>query len=143
MISTAAIKKSLIKAIKTKFKYNIYGIETVEGYEKPCFFVRLLPIKNTKEMKNLYFRRFSVVITYLQSIVDELDALNTADELLEIFLPKLHCQARYLNTMDFTTNFVGEYSNIPQYSFAIEFYDADKEINENLIEEVETTIGEQ
>lgn len=125
----ADIKATVNDLLYSKYpesEYTIYGKEVKEGYDTPAFFTEIIDGGSHNESKNYAQGRFIVQITYFQKVKSELDQLNKADEIKELFGLYLSIGNRRLGIKEFSYDFVGEYSDILQISVDFEYYENTK-----------------
>ncbi|SHE62173.1 phage tail terminator family protein [Clostridium fallax] len=64
---------------------NIYGEEIVQGFEEPCFFIKILDSEQNKELNKRYKRYISFDIHYFSDKEDiNSDCLDMADKFYEL-----------------------------------------------------------
>lgn len=72
---------------------NIHGEEIEQGFEEPCFFIKVLSSGQSKELNRRYKKNISFDIHYFSDKEDiNLDCLDMADKLYEVL--------EYLNVND-------------------------------------------
>ena len=102
-------------------QYKIYGKEIQEGYEPPCFFTEILDLGSKAETKNFAKGAFTIKITYFQKERNELDQLEKADEIKELFGMVFCVGDRKLTVGEFSHDYIGEYQDILQISIRIDY----------------------
>lgn len=116
------IRKSANALLKSKYpKYEIYGKEVSEGYKKPSFFVEILDTGTRQASKSFVSGGFTIIITYFQKKIDEMDQLTKVDEIRELFMPVLRVGDRHLLISDYSYDYTGEHSEILQISMDYEY----------------------
>lgn len=141
MITVFDIKKSYNELLKRLFEFPVYGNEVKEGYKRPSFFVQILPIRDSPKSIHETMRSYSVVTTFLQEKVDEVQQLSVYERIKNELGLCLIVNSRHLPIDDIGFQMVGEYSNILQISFSISFVDilkvkdTDETMREIIIEE--------
>lgn len=132
-----AVKNQLTKT----YKYEVYGHEVIEDFQKPSFFISILPKKIENESIHLQDCGYSILITYHQKQVNQIDNLQKIDELKELFGYKLAVCDRFLTITDFDYDFVGNHLNILQFSFEIEYLDSnEKKETHQMMQEMKLNI---
>lgn len=119
------LKKALIEKMKTKYPestYRYYGIEVVEGYQKPSFFTQLKPITLDFSNRNSTENVLTFYITYFQKEINEADMLRKVDELRELFGQYLMVGKRAVDISNFDFDYAGNDKNILEISFDLEFF---------------------
>ena len=120
------VKKGLNEALQTLYsitEYRYYGVDTVEGYQRPCFFTKLQPVQMRPENYNTYLNQVTFFITYIQKEVDEIDAIKKVEEIRELFGLYVKINKRALDVIDFEYDFIGTDKNILEISIDIEWFD--------------------
>lgn len=109
-------------------KYGYYGVDIVEGYTAPCFFVQIKP---TTTPVNRYIRNNEVTlyINYFQSQVNEVDLLKKADKINQIFDKSVKIGDRYVHVEDVSFDYVGKDRNILQATIELQYHTAIKQDN--------------
>ena len=103
--------------------YPIYGADTIEGYEKPSFFVYVT--QTFAEFNaNLIHKNVEVEIDFIQREPDESAGMGFFNKMQQVFLKKLKVGTRYLNISNHSFEFLGDHANIPVFSFEIEYYES-------------------
>lgn len=124
MITPLDIRTSALDLLKRKYpKYKRYGNEVVEGFDKPSFFVSIMPIANSNTSVNFKFYSYSIMITYFQKEPHEIDNLTKAAEIETLFGYQMKVKDRLINITDYSYDFVGNNKNILQITIDVEFYD--------------------
>nr|DAJ33523.1 MAG TPA: tail completion protein [Caudoviricetes sp.] len=115
-----------LQAVFSIEKYGYYGVDIVEGYTAPCFFVQIKP---TTTPVNRYIRNNEVTlyINYFQSQVDEVDLLEKADKINQIFDKSVKIGDRYVHVEDVSFDYVGKDRNILQATIELQYHTAIKQ----------------
>lgn len=131
------IKKAVNSALKKQFpEYKVYGADTVEGYTRPSFFVYATQTFS-ETTQNAFHKNVEIEIDYIQKSPNESKAMEFFKAMEILFGQKLLVEKRQLNTSNLDMNFQGENTNIPVFSFEVEFWDAiQKKENSKLMEEI-------
>ncbi len=125
MILITEIYKAVNQLLKNKYpKIKIYGHEVTEGFSRPSFFVSLIPVTRSNDSVNFKSKAYTIIITYFQGKADEIDNLQKADEIIELFDYFLAVNDRKLRVTGSEYEFAGEYRNILQVSINIEYLEA-------------------
>ncbi|MCI7301320.1 hypothetical protein NIA71_01305 [Ihubacter massiliensis] len=133
MITGQDLKKEIVRLLKSKYDYMVYGKEVTEGYKKPSFFVDLRLLSQEDESVNIVSKSFHCTITYFQKKTSESDILKTLESILGVLTlqhPRskkkklmLKVGERYLPVSNFEQGFTGKNNNIMTIDFDVEFYD--------------------
>lgn len=82
------VRKAVISKLSTHFPhpdYRIYGEEIAQGFQEPCFFIKLFPVEQTQILGRRYARQHLFDIHYFPAsdyINDEMH--DMAEQLYEI-----------------------------------------------------------
>lgn len=118
----AEIKKAVNGLLKGRYPpYKIYGKEIKEGYDTPCFFTEILDKGSRAETRNFAKGGITVKITYFQAEKNEMDQLEKADEIKDLFGLVFCVGDRRLTVGEYSHDFIGEYQDILQISIDIEY----------------------
>lgn len=149
MLTLVDIKTAINTLLKNKFKYKVYGREVRDGFDRPSFFVELLPTGMDYETQNFTSNRLTVIITYFQPISQEkgysdLDNITMYASLKDLFGMKLAVGTRYLTINNFRAEYTGENLDILQVYFDLPFFDTtDRQRDtEPLMETIEVNMKE-
>ena len=125
------IKKAVNAALKKAHPdCKIYGADTIEGYERPCFFT-YVNLTFSESTKNMSHKNVEVTIDYIQRSPDESDGMEFFSKMERLFCLKLDTGDRKLSTSNQQSDFVGDNANIPSFSFDVEFWDAIEKETDN------------
>lgn len=125
MLALTDIKAAINTLLINKFGYKVYGNEVKEGFDKPSFFVELLPNGTNIENQNFTSNSLTVIITYFQDIHSYLDTdlnnIKVYDEIKALFMPKLLVKDRYLTVSDFRYEYAD--TDYMQIYFNLNYFD--------------------
>lgn len=143
MIGYEDIKAAITAEINRIFPgIPVYGLDTVEGYSKPCFFLDIIP-ETSEGNINFKHKYCTVTITKVQRAADEADALDFFQKIEQAFYLKLAVKDRKINTNRFAPAWLGEFGNVPTITFEMEWYEAvERVISQPIIEKVYTNLTE-
>lgn len=123
MITLKDIKESVNSILKMLYpKMPIYGIDTIEGYKRPSFFV-YAKTTTLETTKNCIHQNVEIAIDFIQNSPDEEIGMDVLCNIQMKLSPKIQVTERYLNTSDFDFDFIGTFENIPHMEFRIEYWD--------------------
>ena len=124
MVTLKKLKTKLLQMLQNDFdtnEYAYYTNNTVEDYQRPCFFTQET-IKSVDAINN-YARQVRVefVIEYLQETVDEVDMLLVAETIRNIFgkLFKVETTPVYIET--FSYDIVGNENEVLQIIMEVSY----------------------
>ncbi|NNG67342.1 phage tail terminator family protein [Caldanaerobacter subterraneus] len=123
MLTFLDIKKAVADKIKARFNYPIYLNDVTEGFSRPSFFIRILPIMSEIATANTTHNKVTVEINYFQSKKEEKDNLQTMQALKELFLQPLAVLDRKLICEDLRVEVAEEEKQIYQFLFDLDYYD--------------------
>ncbi len=127
MILINDIYMAIKSLLKSKYpEINIYGNEVTEGFDKPSYFISLIPKQISNEGINFKLKAYTVLINYFQSATNEIDNLQKADEIFELFGYFLTVNNKKLRITDSDYEFIGDNKNILQISINIEYFEANE-----------------
>lgn len=66
-VTVNSVRKAVISKLNSCFpspEYRIYGEEIAQGFQEPCFFIKLFPIEQTQVMGRRYLRKHLFDIHY-------------------------------------------------------------------------------
>ena len=116
MLSIIDIKKAIVTKLKV-FDINIVANDIRSGFEKPAFFVQLMPIGEDVN-NDISINTLTVNIHYFSKYKTDLDNLKMIDKLKKVFVNKLEVNDRTLVISDkrYDTD-----DNILQFMFDIRY----------------------
>lgn len=108
--------------LKTEFKSTVYSDEVLEGFDKPCFFIKCL-CTNIPQTKNITKKKISIIMTYFPKNKDrnEIHYADIMDKLQYLFQYGIRVNERYLHINDFYIERIGEEQDIIQATLKIEY----------------------
>lgn len=145
MIGYGDLVRELNSMLKRKYPdVKIYGNDTTEGWIKPYFFLECVPYGMNYVSRNYMKKTCSLKITYFQRVKDEPDQYQKVEEIRELLGMKFCVKGRKLDIKEYTHDYVGEYNNILQISFDLEWFENNyKEPGEEKMKEVELYLKER
>jgi hypothetical protein len=117
-----------------------------EAYERPSFFTLLKPVNMAANNYNTRSNQVMFIINYMQTEIDEAEALEVIEQLRDLFGLYVKVGDRAVKVTAFDFDFVGSEQNIPEITVDLEWHDRidhdvdlpvmeSAEINKNLTEE--------
>ena len=116
MLSIIDIKKAIVTKLKV-FDINIVANDIRSGFEKPAFFVQLMPIGEDVN-NDISINTLTVNIHYFSKDKTDLDNLKMIDKLKKVFVNKLEVNDR---TLVITDKRYDTDDNILQFMFDIRY----------------------
>lgn len=92
-----------------------------EGYTTPSFFTEIMDKGTAYETKNFSRGGFTIKITYFQKEKNEAEQLQKVDEIKELFGMYFCVGSRKLKTLEYSHDFIGQYSDILQITVDFEY----------------------
>lgn len=132
MLALTDIKTAINTLLINKLGYKVYGNEVKEGFDKPSFFVELLPNGTNVENQNFTSNMLTVVITYFQEIHTyqdtDLSNIKVYDVIKALFMPKLLVKGRYLTVSDFRFEYTND--DFMQIYFNLNYFDTSDRVRD-------------
>lgn len=125
MIEMLQIKSACNKVLRETFPdMKIYGSDSSEGLERPCFYTEIVPYSLNYESVNLVYQRCGFKISILEKTPDEAFQLKTFAKIRKAFGMKLSVENRLLQITDMDFATTGSGNDVFQVTAAIEWYDS-------------------
>lgn len=119
-VTLMALTKDINQILRDATKLRIYGNEVKEGFQRPCFFVQVLPVQDQIESANLERRLITVIIHYFSEHGTDPENLTMADTLRQTFGMIISAGGRKLTRGEARTDTV---DGVLQFKFDLSFYD--------------------
>ena len=116
MLSILDIKKAIVTKLKV-FDINIVANDIRSGFEKPAFFVQLMPIGEDVN-NDISINTLTANIHYFSKEKTDLDNLKMIDKLKKVFINKLEVNDR---TLVITDKRYDTDDNVLQFMFDIRY----------------------
>lgn len=118
----------ILKAVKDKIlEYDnnatVYFKEVTEGYNRPCYFIDVLPVTRTQEMQGIFSISLLIVISYFSNTNNSLNNMDTLDSLINSFGGLLPVLDRVLIIDEFQVDEVGENNREFNLTFNLQYKD--------------------
>lgn len=126
MLSLVTLKKALVETLKP-LNINIIANEIRSGFEKPAFFISLIPISNDTGI-NMQERVITVNIHYFSKEKTDIDNLKMIDKLNDLFINQIKVGDRTLTIYEKREELE---DNVLQYKFDLRFTEAIKISNDD------------
>lgn len=126
MLSLVTLKKALVETLKP-LNINIIANEIRSGFEKPAFFISLIPISNDTGI-NMQERVITVNIHYFSKGKIDIDNLKMIDKLNDLFINQIKVGDRTLTIYEKREELE---DNVLQYKFDLRFTEAIKISNDD------------
>ena len=122
MIALVAIKKA-INDVLVPVGLKIFANEIREGFDRPCFFVNLLPVTSDTFKSHTSENSLMVEIVYFSANKTDLENLQMYNTLKGILTPILPIGTRKLLVRKFRAEVIDETDHIYSIKFDLNFYD--------------------
>lgn len=118
------VLRTVAKMITEKFGCKVYSDEALEGFEKPCFFVKFTATAEPQTI-NVTKKSLSIYVTYFadDDKCNEIHYLDIFDSLQEMFQIGITVGDRYLHIDDLSERRIGDQEDILQAVIRIEYLD--------------------
>lgn len=126
MLSLVTLKKALVETLKP-LNINIIANEIRSGFEKPAFFISLIPISNDTGI-NMQEKVITVNIHYFSKEKTDIDNLKMIDKLNDLFINQIKVGDRTLTIYEKREELE---DNVLQYKFDLRFTEAIKISNDD------------
>lgn len=123
-MTIAEVKAGLLAKMQTIFpesKWKYYGMDVVEGFERPCFFTQLKLVDSSPSNFNSRNIQATFYINVMQKSIDEADALDLIQRLQDLFGLAVRIGDRAVHVTNMDYDFIGTDRNIPEISFDLEW----------------------
>lgn len=120
----AEVKAGLLAKMQTIFpesKWKYYGMDVVEGYDRPCFFTQIKLVDSSPSNYNSRNMQATFYITAMQESIDEAGALDLIQKLQDLFGLAVKIGDRAVHVINMEYDFIGTDRNIPEISFDLEW----------------------
>lgn len=125
MIELIQIKSACNKVLRETFpEMKIYGNDSSEGLERPCFYTEIVPYTLNYETVNLVLQRCGFKISVFERKTDEAFQLSVFAKIRKAFGMKLPVEGRKLQISDVDFDSTGADNDVMQVTLTIEWYDS-------------------
>ena len=124
VIKQAEVLLKIVKMLEKEFNCVVYSDEVLEGFAKPCFFIKFSSA-NEPQTVNFTSKQLSVILTYFPRDADrkELHYLDVFDRVQQLFQLGLQLSERFIHTDSISENRVGEEQDILQITVEFAYND--------------------
>lgn len=135
----------IITAITGLIKnYPVYDDEEKQGFNKPCFFIKLLP-NLSRSTLNVNRNKISVILTYFPKDYQkrQIEYLKISDEIRALFLNGFKVKNRFFHVDSIQDNRMGEMGEILQVEIEINYFDTtgyDDNLGHDIIKNVKVGV---
>lgn len=124
VIRQAEVLSKIANLLKKEFECRVYSDEALEGFDKPCFFIKFTSV-NEPQTVNFTSKQLSVILTYFPRDADrkEMHYLDVFDRMQQLFQVGLQLSERFIHTNSISENRVGEEQDILQITVDFAYND--------------------
>lgn len=124
VVKYSEIISKVANELKKEFQCKVYSDEVLEGFTKPCFFIKLV-ITSEKQTVNIIKKQLSVILTYFPADADisQVYYLDVYDRISRLFENGLQLKSRYLHTNNIEIGRAGENQDILQITIDLPYLD--------------------
>ena len=118
------IIKAVADLLKVKFGCKVYADEVLEGFKKPCFFVKFITATR-RQTKYTFKRTVSAFLTYFPKDKqrNEIHYLDVFEEIHALFVEGFRAGDRYLQVGRISDSRIGDDADILQVTLSISYLD--------------------
>ena len=136
------IIKAVADLLKAKFGYTVYADEVLEGFKKPCFFVKFITTTR-RQTKYTFKRTVTAFLTYFPKDKNrnEIHYLDILEEIHRLFVEGFRAADRYLQVGRISDSRIGDDADILQVTLNISYLDyIQRPQSEDYMEDVQMNI---
>ena len=139
MTTILDLKSSIVQVLKDNFKdIKIYSSDVKEGFDRPGFYAKVVPITTDYETDNFSSHRQMVLINYFNGEGSELDSIKVNDKLINAFGMTLEVGQRHFLCRNVRSEYI---DSVLQFRFDLVYYtDTAKEDTQEVAKEIEVEI---
>lgn len=125
MIEMIQIKNACNGILRNAFpSMKIYGTDSTEGLERPCFYTEIVPYTLTYETINRVHQSCGFKISILEKKTDEAFQLTALATIRKAFGLKLPVEDRKITITDVDFETTGKNNDVFQITITFEWYDS-------------------
>lgn len=136
------IIKTVAELLKAKFHCTVYSDEVLEGFKKPCFFIKFITTTRC-QTKYTFKRTVSAFLTYFpkDNKRNEIHYLDVFEAIHGLFVGGFRVADRYLQVSRISDSRVGDDEDILQVTLSISYLDyIQRPQSEDYMEDVQMNI---
>ncbi len=115
------ILRSVNETLRETFNIDIHTKETTEGYDRPCFFVDLIPNSISQFNKHYDEGSYQILITYADTKREDETLYQIIEQMKALFVRRLKVGDRSLRITSFDYDFVGDNNTQLEFTINIQF----------------------
>ncbi len=118
------IIKAVAELLKAKFGCKVYADEVLEGFKKPCFFIKFVTTTR-RQTKYTFKRTISAILTYFPKDEqrNEIHYLDIFEQIHGLFVEGFRVADRYLHVGRISDSRAGDDADILQVTLSISYLD--------------------
>ena len=133
------IIKAVAELLKGHFGCKVYADEVLEGFEKPCFFIKFITTTR-RQTKYVVRRTVSAILTYFpkDNQRNEIHYLDVFEQVHGLFTEGFRVGSRYLQVSRISDTRMGDEADILQITLSISYLDyIQRQYSADYIEDVQ------
>ena len=141
-LKQADIIKAVADLLKAKFGCKVYADEVLEGFKKPCFFVKFITTTR-RQTKYTFKRTVSAILTYFPKDKqrNEIHYLDVFEDIHGLFVEGFRVGGRYLQVGRISDSRIGDDADILQVTLSISYLDyIQRQQSEDYMEDLQMNI---
>lgn len=118
------IIEAVAELLKARFRCKVYADEVLEGFKKPCFFIKFITTTR-RQTKYTFKRTISAFLTYFPKDKqrNEIHYLDVFEAIHGLFVEGFRVVDRYLQVSRISDSRVGDDADILQVTLSISYLD--------------------
>lgn len=136
------IIKAVAELLKARFHCKVYADEVLEGFKKPCFFIKFITTTR-RQTKYTFKRTISAILTYFpkDDKRNEIHYLDVFEAIHGLFVEGFRAADRYLQVGRISDSRIGDDADILQVTLSISYLDyIQRPQSEDYMEDVQMNI---
>lgn len=136
------IIKAVANLLKTQFGCKVYADEVLEGFKKPCFFIKFITTTR-RQTKYVVKKTVSAMLTYFpkDDQRNEIHYLDIFEQIHNLFVEGFRVGSRYLQVGRISDSRIGDDADILQVTLSISYLDyIQRPQSEDYMEDVQMNI---
>lgn len=115
------IVSALAGILDKTFGYPIHSDEVLEGFEMPCFFIKIVPVTDIETL-NVTSTSLTAYLTYFTNHRDEVEYLDVEDKVKKALDIGFKVGSRFIHISDISDTRAGQDEDILQIAVNMTYY---------------------
>lgn len=115
------IVSALAGILDQTFGYPIHSDEVLEGFEMPCFFIKIVPVTDIETL-NVTSTSLTAYLTYFTNHRDEVEYLDVEDKVKKALDIGFKVGSRFIHISDISDTRAGQDEDILQIAVTMTYY---------------------